>query len=134
MGPWKSRVGGFAFEIEKLDEGMSGWNAGGGSELVAVWMEGESKNTAGKGVGFLVTAPLVLEVPGGGGGEGEDGFVGKMSEKSGVVRKRKRGGCLRGCEGVQILSGIRVPKTKREGITGGGKGVSIRRESESLYG
>ena len=59
MGPWKSRVGGFAFEIEKLDEGMSGGNTGGGSELVAVWMEGESKNTAGKGVGFLVTAPLV---------------------------------------------------------------------------
>ena len=97
-------------------------------------MEGECENTAGKGVGFLVTAPLVLEVPGGGGGEGEDGVVGKMSEKGGVVCKRKRGGCLRGCEGVQILSGMRVPKTKREGITGGGKGVSIRRESESLYG
>ena len=113
---------------------MSGWNARGGSELVAVWMEGESENTAGKGVGFLVTAPLVLEVPGGGGGEGEDGVVGKMSEKGGVVCKRKRGGCLRGCEGVQILSGMRVPEAKREGITGGGKGVSIRRESESLYG
>ncbi|MDA7937405.1 hypothetical protein N9B87_01740, partial [bacterium] len=42
----------------------------------------------------------------------------KMSENGGFVCKRKSSWCLRGCEGIKVLSGMRVPKMKGEGIAG----------------
>ena len=97
-------------------------------------MEGDSQDTTGKRGGFLGVAPLAFDDPGGSGGEGENGVVWKMSENGGFVCKRKSSWCLRGCEGIKVLSGMRVPKMKREGIAGGGKGLAIRRKGESFYG
>ena len=96
-------------------------------------MEGNSQDTTGKRGGFLGIAPLAFDEPGGSGGEGENGVVWKMSENGGFVCKRKSSRCLRGCEGIKILPGMRVPETKREGIAGGGKGLAIRRKGESFY-
>ena len=97
-------------------------------------MEGDSQDTTGKRGGFLGVAPLAFDDPGWSGREGENGVVWKMSENGGFVCKYESGWCLRGCEGIKVLSGMRVPKMKGEGIAGGGKGLAIRRKGESFYG
>jgi len=97
-------------------------------------MEGDSEDTTGKRGGFLGVAPLAFDDPGGSGGEGENGVVWKMSENGGFVSKYESGWCLRWIKGIKVLSSMRVPKMKGEGIAGGGKGLAIRRKGESFYG
>ena len=97
-------------------------------------MEGDSEDTTGKQSGFLRVSPLAFDDPGGSGGEGENGVVWKMSENGGFVCIYESGWCLRWIKGIKVLSGMRIPEAKREGIAGGGKGLAIRRKGESFYG
>lgn len=73
---------------------------------------------------------MALDVPGGSGGEGENGIVGKAGEQGGVVCKGEGGRWLWRGEGVEVLSGAGIPKSERLMIAGGSQGAAVGREGE----